>query len=64
MSKFIKVDNYIIKVSGIEFIKTYRDKKGNYYIGFYTEDHTISIYYENYTKRDKDFKRIFKEINE
>lgn len=60
--EFIQVDNYIIRVSVISFIKKARIK-GEYYIHIETDKFSISVYYENYTKRDKDFKRIFKEIN-
>lgn len=61
--EFIQIDNYIINVSAISFIKKYRDKKGDYYISVYTKEFNIKVYYDNYTERDKDFKRILKELN-
>lgn len=60
--EFIQVDNYIIRVSVISFIKKARIK-GDYYIHIEADNFNIKVYYENYTKRDKDFKRILKELN-
>lgn len=63
MSKeFIQINNYIIRKSEIVFIKTTRIK-GEYYIHIEMDNLNIKMYYEDYTKRDKDFKRILKELN-
>lgn len=59
-NNFIQVENYIIRVSEISFIKKTR-KKGKY-LHIYTDNFSRNVYYENYTKRDKDFKRILKEL--
>lgn len=62
MKEFIQINNYIIKVNEILFIKKIRIK-GEYYIHIQLENFHIKFYYENYTQRDKDFKRISKELN-
>lgn len=60
--EFIQIDNYIIRVDIISFIK--KARKGElYYIHIETVNFNIKVYYENYTKRDKAFKRILKELN-
>lgn len=61
MNNFIQVGNYIIRVSEIVFIKKIRIK-GEYYIHIEIDNGNIRFYYENYTQRDKDFKRILKEL--
>lgn len=60
--EFIQIENYIIRVNVISFIKK-ACIKGEYYIHIETDNFNIKVYYENYTKRDKDFKRILKELN-